>query len=73
MDAWRTRVIEIRVFGVENAKRRFSDREEGDHLAFEGEIGPRIAALADSIRAIVGQAEPVTPPRKTKKITRAGT
>ena len=41
MDAWRTRVIEIRVFEVENAKRRFSDREEGDHLAFEGEIGPR--------------------------------
>ncbi|MCK1718040.1 IclR family transcriptional regulator [Bradyrhizobium sp. 141] len=38
----------------------------------EGEIGPRIAALADSIRAIVGQAE-LTPPRKTKKITSAGT
>lgn len=39
----------------------------------EGEIGPRIAALADSIRAIVGQAELATPPRKTKKITSAGT
>ena len=39
----------------------------------EGEIGPRIAALADSIRAIVGPAEPVTPPRKTKKLTSAGT
>jgi hypothetical protein len=37
----------------------------------EGEIGPRIAALADSIRAIVGQAESA-PPRKTKKITSAG-
>ncbi len=39
----------------------------------EGEIGPRIAALADSIRTIVGQAELATPPRKTKKITSAGT
>lgn len=39
----------------------------------EGEIGPRIAALADSIRAIVGQAELTTPPRKTKKTTSAGT
>ncbi|MBR0703287.1 IclR family transcriptional regulator [Bradyrhizobium diazoefficiens] len=34
----------------------------------EGEIGPRIAALADSIRAIVGQAAPALPARKTKKI-----
>ncbi|PSO14265.1 IclR family transcriptional regulator [Bradyrhizobium sp. MOS003] len=34
----------------------------------EAEIGPRIAALADSIRAIVGQAEPA-PPRKAGKIT----
>lgn len=39
----------------------------------EGEIGPRIAALADSIRSIVGQAELATPPRKTKKTTSAGT
>lgn len=39
----------------------------------EGEIGPRIAALADSIRTIVGQAELATPPRKTKKTTSAGT
>lgn len=39
----------------------------------EGEIGPRIAALADSIRAIVGQAEPPTSTRKTKTITSAGT
>lgn len=39
----------------------------------EGEIGPRIAALADSIRAIVGQAEPTTSMRKIKKITSAGT
>ncbi|WP_342740512.1 IclR family transcriptional regulator [Bradyrhizobium sp. B117] len=34
----------------------------------EGEIGPRIAALADSIRAIVKQAAPGTPPRKKKII-----
>ena len=39
----------------------------------EGEIGPRIAALADSIRAIVGHAEPATTPRKTKKTTNART
>lgn len=37
----------------------------------EGEIGPRIAALADSIRAIVRQAEP-TMTRKTKKSTSPG-
>ncbi|TQF42968.1 IclR family transcriptional regulator [Bradyrhizobium sp. UNPF46] len=34
----------------------------------ESEIGPRLAALADSIRAIVGQAAPALPARKTKKI-----
>ncbi|MCK1733545.1 IclR family transcriptional regulator [Bradyrhizobium sp. 138] len=38
----------------------------------EGEIGPRIAALADSIRAIVGQTAPALPARKTRKIS-AGT
>ena len=39
----------------------------------EAEIGPRIAALADSIRTVVGQVELATPPRKTKKITSTGT
>ncbi|PDT91551.1 IclR family transcriptional regulator [Bradyrhizobium sp. Y36] len=34
----------------------------------ESEIGPRLAALADSIRAIVGQTAPALPARKTKKI-----
>ncbi len=38
----------------------------------EGEFGPRIAALADSIRAMVGQPELKPPPHKTKKITSAG-
>lgn len=38
----------------------------------ESEIGPRIAALADSIRAIVGQATPVLPARKRRTIN-AGT
>ncbi|QIO33376.1 IclR family transcriptional regulator [Bradyrhizobium sp. 1(2017)] len=33
----------------------------------EGEIGPRIAALADSIRALVGQTAPAASPRKTRK------
>ena len=33
----------------------------------EREIGPRIAALADSIRSIVGQTAPASPPRKTRK------
>ena len=37
----------------------------------EGEIGPRIAALADSIRTIVKQAVPAMPPRKQKKIISA--
>ncbi len=32
----------------------------------EAEIGPRVAALADSIRALVGQAKPA-PPRKAKE------
>jgi len=33
----------------------------------EREIGPRIAALADSIRSIVGQTARAAPPRKTRK------
>jgi DNA-binding IclR family transcriptional regulator len=33
----------------------------------EGEIGPRIAALADSIRTIVEQAAPAMPPRKQQR------
>jgi DNA-binding IclR family transcriptional regulator len=33
----------------------------------EREIGPRIAALADSIRTIVGPTAQVAPPRKTRK------
>jgi DNA-binding IclR family transcriptional regulator len=38
----------------------------------EAEIGPRLAALADGIRAVVDEARPATPARKpTNKRARA--
>jgi DNA-binding IclR family transcriptional regulator len=40
-------------------------RLQGGQL--EGEIGPRLAALADSIRAIVNAAEPATEVRRANK------